>query len=238
MKTGLTSHYILVLDACNEVHLIKSVSAVPLLEKQARPILDAMATKYNRNSMPADPSRVDFDDPNLDDVAVVSASNTEDSEEQNNSSGKVKFSDKDDVKLVSPRPEKTFEIRSTSPAPSTSSSVSSGILTPVSDADDALPIRKAIASRLSFWPGLPSLRQKSPTVPAEETQLLGPEPESPDGTSPEVLHDLQYTMPSPPATLKQRQNEMDTKILKECIKEFTKGGMYFAYNFGNIRLSQ
>jgi hypothetical protein len=36
----------------------------------------------------------------------------------------------------------------------------------------------------------------------------------------------------PPASVEEKQSELERKIIRECIKEFSKGGMYFAYNFG------
>jgi hypothetical protein len=36
----------------------------------------------------------------------------------------------------------------------------------------------------------------------------------------------------PPASVEEKQTELERKIIRECIKEFSKGGMYFAYNFG------
>jgi hypothetical protein len=36
----------------------------------------------------------------------------------------------------------------------------------------------------------------------------------------------------PPASVEEKQSELERKIVRECIREYSKGGMYFAYNFG------
>lgn len=225
-----------VLDPRNEVCCVKSVAAVPLQEARARPTLEAMANRYNRTSIVIEPLPTNADDVDPDDVGLTSstASNVEEEPNQNSHPTKVKFSDTDDIKLVSPRPGHTFDTRSASPVPSTASSTSSNVSAPSSDSEEPLPITKVIASRLSFWSGLPSQRRTQSATLAERSQLLDIEPELADDVSPENIRNLQDAASSPPASLKQRHNEMDAKILKECIKEFTKGGMYFAYNFGEL----
>ena len=54
-------------------------------------------------------------------------------------------------------------------------------------------------------------------------------------TSPsEALSSIVTATAPPPPTAKERKSELEDKIVKETVKEFTKGGMYFAYNFGTF----
>jgi len=46
-----------------------------------------------------------------------------------------------------------------------------------------------------------------------------------------IVSILASTAP-PPATSEERHSELETKVVRECIREYTKGDMYFAYNFG------
>lgn len=99
------------------------------------------------------------------------------------------------------------------------------------------PVIRAITSRLSFWkkpifPPTPE-RENIPSsvdaLPEEVEELLmqGKEPE-------EVLASILTPQPEQPVLTEDRHSELEEKIVRECIKEFTKGGMYFAYNFGKL----
>jgi hypothetical protein len=48
----------------------------------------------------------------------------------------------------------------------------------------------------------------------------------------EVMESILASTAPPPATTEERHSELEKKVIRECIKEFTKGGMYFAYRFG------
>ena len=80
---------------------------------------------------------------------------------------------------------------------------------------------------------MPSSRQKRALVSSESSQLLEPHSDVDDEDSAEGPQDLLKTMPSSPISAKERRNEMDARIVRECIREYAKGGMYFSYGFGD-----
>jgi hypothetical protein len=54
----------------------------------------------------------------------------------------------------------------------------------------------------------------------------------------QVIESILASTAPPPATSEERHSELETKVVRECIREYTKGDMYFAYNFGiDLRLS-
>ncbi|KAJ6525593.1 SacI homology domain-containing protein [Mycena capillaripes] len=52
-----------------------------------------------------------------------------------------------------------------------------------------------------------------------------------------VLSDLIETLAPAPVSTEEQHSELEDKIVRECIREFTKGGMYFAYTFGRPGLT-
>ena len=55
----------------------------------------------------------------------------------------------------------------------------------------------------------------------------------------EVLDAVIADAAPPPATTEQQHSQLDTKIVREVIREYTKGGMYFSYAWGEYsRISQ
>jgi len=48
----------------------------------------------------------------------------------------------------------------------------------------------------------------------------------------EVIETILASTAPPPPTVEEKHLEMESKIIRECVREFIKGGMYFAYNFG------
>ena len=49
-------------------------------------------------------------------------------------------------------------------------------------------------------------------------------------SSSEHLNDILVDEPSKD----MQHHELESRIVKECIREFTKGTMFFSYNFGNV----
>jgi hypothetical protein len=47
-----------------------------------------------------------------------------------------------------------------------------------------------------------------------------------------VLSKVIETLAPAPASPEEQHSELEDKIVKEVIREFSKGGMYFAYTFG------
>ncbi|EJD05667.1 uncharacterized protein FOMMEDRAFT_139037 [Fomitiporia mediterranea MF3/22] len=216
------------LDSRNAVYGVKSVSAIPLQESRARTILNTIAVKHNQANVLVRPPVRTADTSDIGEEFVEQDQGINRPEKAT----KVKFSDSDDVKVVSPLPDQEF--RPSSPTSSINSSPSSGASTPSSDADQSTPIAKALASRLSFWTRL-SKRQSMHSADNSEEQLLhGSDQDLLEDTTRDpvkILQEILDSTSSAPMTAEERQSELDEKVLKQCIREFTKGCMLFAYNF-------
>ena len=201
-----------VLDTRNGVYCIKSVSAIPLEESKARMELSNIVNKVDLFPAPSETSDL---------VSPESQPNDETFGQYNPHPTKVKFSDTEDVKVMTPLVDSQ---------PTMHSETSSGVSTPTSEGDETSPIAKVIASRLSFWTRLsqrPTSQNHGKATLVNPENLKGEEDASLDN----ITEIIKLTSP-PPTSTEERYNEMDDKILKECIKEFTKGVMFFAYNFG------
>jgi hypothetical protein len=116
------------------------------------------------------------------------------------------------------------------------SSTSSGTSTPTSANTPISPFAKVLAERLSFW--------KPRRVPSTSSTKTA------DGTSEVAIDDLMESMDQgvvepgevldtiitaaapPPQTVEERHSELEEKVVKEAIRQFTRGGMYFSYGFG------
>jgi hypothetical protein len=103
------------------------------------------------------------------------------------------------------------------------------------------PVAKTLASRLSFWSRL-SKRTSVPATPTtpsylevapEEHESLDDMIHSGQQEPAVVLSNLIETLAPAPVSAEEQHSELEDKIVKECIREFTKGGMYFAYTFGS-----
>lgn len=162
---------------------------------------------------------------------TVAGRGTDDGKDESHPGPKVKFSDKDDIRLLSTASDASKElVRPSSPA-------SSGASTPTSDSDASVPLAKALANRLSFWS---KLSKKQATQSAEEdlegsnSNSQRDKVENAEEEPEAVLQDILDMAASQPGTVEERHNELDKKILKALIREYAKGGMYFAYNFGGF----
>ena len=125
--------------------------------------------------------------------------------------------------------------------PSSAQSSSSELSTSSDNSVATSPVFKTLAERLSFW----SVLSKRPPV-SDKQHLLVVEPltlieehEAFDRLTnggreqpAEVMESILASTAPPPATTEERHSELETKVIRECIREFTKGGMYFAYKFG------
>ncbi|KAI9446507.1 SacI homology domain-containing protein [Lactarius indigo] len=138
------------------------------------------------------------------------------------------------------RPHFTLVDRSPSPAASVASSVASSVSSETSGA----PVTKALANRLSFWSRLSKRNnlkasEDEPSSDAEEeAQPLDalihegmPEPQ-------QVLNEIVNTTAPPPPTIEEKYSELEAKILRQTVKEYAKGEMYFAYDFGEGHSAQ
>jgi phosphatidylinositol 4-phosphatase len=185
----------------------------------------------------------------------------EDREEgEDGTAARVTFSDTDEIKLLSPleAPSQTPTPSIPNSGASTPNSHSDDSLV---NGNINSPIAKIVASRLSFWSRLskrnsgdgegsvcdstdvdhPSLDELnpmsassfSPNPPHPTSTPIVSQTPKPNLTSPsEMLSTIINTTAPPPPTAEERKSQLEDKIVRETVKEFTKGGMYFAYNFG------
>ncbi|KAF9053929.1 hypothetical protein BDZ89DRAFT_1153595 [Hymenopellis radicata] len=232
------------LEDLHAVHGVKGITAIPLTEEAARIRINTLASRSGP-------------------VSPLSTSHTLDSvssshEQPSNNPGpddtpraitpppksgpRVQFSPLEPPdKLLTPVIDLNTDEHSPSPSPSPyprSPSDSSSDLS--TESPTGSPVIKAIASRLSFWkkpifPPTPEQEatQDDATTTPEEAERLLMEDKQPE----EVLASILAPETGPVST-EERHSELEEKIVRECIKEFTKGGMYFAYNFDITRSMQ
>jgi phosphatidylinositol 4-phosphatase len=115
-------------------------------------------------------------------------------------------------------------------------SVSSSISSEVS----AAPVTKLLATRLSFWNRLSTGKMSDTKTSSVESvadkddrpldSLIHQNMSEPQ----EVLSRIIETAAPAPTTIREKYKELETKILRQTIKEFAKGEMYFAYDFGKL----
>ncbi len=77
----------------------------------------------------------------------------------------------------------------------------------------------------------------TPLSPTFDPKVLDGIIKDAKGEPGEVLGSIIASTAPPPTSSEERHSELEAKIIKECIKEYTKGGMYFAYNFGMVAFS-
>jgi phosphatidylinositol 4-phosphatase len=222
-----------VLDPNYTIHSIKGVTAIPLVEEHARMALKALVTRNAvaaRSSLLAPITQVI--PKSLDHPPHVSVDPTN----EGKSPSHVTFADEEQVKILSPLADAEFEVpdRPVTPSSLASSTHSSDY------SSNGAPIATTVSERLSFW-NRPS---KRPHEDYKATGTLGPvsamgEREALDSMVHEAKEDPATILTSllsksapPPATMEDKHAELEEKILRECIKSFAKGEMYFAYNFG------
>ena len=127
------------------------------------------------------------------------------------------------------------------PRPSSAQSSSSELSTSSDNSAATSPVFKTLAERLSFWSRVserPHASNKQHPLVAEPLTLTE-EQEAFDRLTnggreqpAEVMESILASTAPPPATTEERHSELETKVIRECVREFTKGGMYFAYRFG------
>ncbi|KAF9014086.1 SacI homology domain-containing protein [Cyathus striatus] len=237
-----------VLEGTHAVYGVKSVSAVPLSEERARKAIQLISARNaalaHSSLTPAvvnDPSR----DPEDDLLGIQDTPVQQDKP-------RVQFSPDPEVKVMTPQ-STTFDpdedsnlLRAHSPAPSSSSDIS----TPSSEHSVTPPVFKTLATRLSFWSRLSKrgslnglnldspLPANLPMSPQEEQEALDSlMKESQDGNAEVIGNILAATAPAP-SSLEEQNTELEDKIVRECIREFSKGGMYFSYTFDITRSLQ
>jgi len=53
----------------------------------------------------------------------------------------------------------------------------------------------------------------------------------------EVITTIINETAPPPSTTEEKHSELEDKVLRECVREFVRGGMYFAYTFGEASMT-
>jgi hypothetical protein len=83
-------------------------------------------------------------------------------------------------------------------------------------------------------PPLP-LRPISPHLPdKQEQEALDKIIREASGKPVNVIDKILATTAPPPKTAEEQHSELEDKVIRECIREYTKGDMYFSYTFGTI----
>ncbi|ESK89839.1 hypothetical protein Moror_824 [Moniliophthora roreri MCA 2997] len=255
-----------VFDPVHVVYCVKGVTAIPLIETQARDSLKSLASRPFRPSL--------LPSTTIDTIASVAltAESTDKHEAVNTvkspdpparSSPRVQFATPENIERDNEPADivHTFSLNTDEHAfarsPSDSSSELSGTSTPTDFTSPTSPVAKAVASKLSFWSRLSKRSSLFPITPEEEErskpeQKNAQEPivsttkvdnminETMDKTEEprQVLESILSETAPPPVTTEEKHSELETKIVRECIREFVKGGMYFAYHFDITRSLQ
>ncbi|KAJ3576644.1 hypothetical protein NP233_g298 [Leucocoprinus birnbaumii] len=221
------------LDESYKVFGVKGVVAIPLLEDRAKSVVQMISS---RNSALARPSLLprsstvaggQEDAGALDSVPVPASPH-------------VQFLSDPQVKLVTPIRDyfEAGDLRRPESPHSTSSTAS----TPSSEQYAATPVLKAVATRLSFWNrktkgdiNVPQSSEVTETEPIPMSETLDKVIQEARDKPTEVISTILATTAPPPATIEQKHNELEGKVIRECIREFTKGDMYFSYTFDLTR---
>ena len=224
---------------------IKGVTEVPLVEERAKIALNTLATRNIALTRPSllKTHNAEGTDTSLDMSDDQRLPKTQEADSQRKGYQRVQFSSNPDVKIVADGIylNTNAGIGNSILRPSSAQSTASDISTPSSEASVATsPVFKTLASRLSFWSRLSKRTPGSPTIPVvPEPMTLTDEEEVLDNMISEgkeepaqVIESILASTAPPPATSEERHSELETKVVRECIREYTKGDMYFAYNFG------
>lgn len=213
-----------VLDESRKIYAIKEVTAIPLSGVQEATFVTSTLARNNA---------VKARRPSLD-ASHFREQPSADTEFPGERENRVKFADDHEIKVMTPLAANfsTFD-RPPSPA-----SVASTVTSTSSEFAGA-PVAKALVKRLSFWNGVS--RKNSIKTTAVESPLVKEEAEPLDALIHEgmpepqqVLSEIIETAAPPPATIKAKYTELEAKIVRQTVKEFARGEMYFAYDFGKI----
>lgn len=239
------------LDPSQEVFSVKSVTAIPLVESRARDALKLLAARQSVNPQLS-----------LAPTGAISARGSVDDvpgppEARDPNAPRVTFAEEEQVKVMTPMSAHGFDKGSedeSEPDTGASSPSDSARSTPSSEFSVMTGnIAKTLGDRLSFWNKI-SKRQSTASIDqalaSDSERSLGPsrrsstdEPTSLDAIikegdrePSEVLDTILNQHSPPPATSEQKNTELEEKILREVVHQFSKGGMYFAYRLGMLSL--
>ena len=209
------------------VYAATGVVDIPLFEDRARSALKALAARNKSRNKSGLKKRLSL----IPKKKEPSPNPKNDAELSKKGSPRVQYSDLSNL-----------EVGRLILRPSSAQSSSSELSTSSDNSvPTATPVFNTLAERLSFWSG----ESKSPPASdkqhplAAEPLTLTEEHEAFDRLTnggkeepAEVMESILASTAPAPATTEERHSELETKVIKEVIKEFTKGGMYFAYRFG------
>lgn len=243
-----------VIDPRYVVYGVKGVAAIPLVEDHARTALSTIASRRSPGSSLVSSTALDGASAtgDFDTVAAPDAQRlvAVPSVYQKPSAPRVQFSSNDQVKSMpasyshfddSGETSHLLELPASSSPRSSLSDESSHSLSSEHSVSTS-PIAKTLASRLSFWSRLskrtshPSTSQNV-TVPEslsllQEQEVVDEIIERGNEEPARMVDSILAATAPPPASVEEKQTELERKIIRECIKEFSKGGIYFAYTFG------
>lgn len=216
MTSELTDIFV-VFDENHSVYSVKSVRAIPLARDRAQQVLATIASHVSSS---------EIIDGSAQDLTLAE-------DEEFTSQARVKFADENDVRIMSPTVDSVGDIQTEG---NLSSLPSSGTSTPTSSESSGSPnVVKAIADRMSFWTRL-SRRQSTlthdSTTDSGEHQSLDSIIQSAQGEPAAVIDTIIASTAPPPDSMEERHKELEDRVVRECIKEYVKGCMYFAYHFG------
>ncbi|PBK97085.1 hypothetical protein ARMGADRAFT_1052868 [Armillaria gallica] len=233
-----SSSYLLVITAktdigslfeeSHSIYGVKGIIAIPLHEEGARERIATLASRVNLSHLPTSRTLDTVSSPRPTDPAGDLPPSSSDPTIPK-LSPRIQFA-------PTPIPVSDYDSNADEPTPRSRSPSDASSIS--SESSTASPVIKALASRLSFWNrlspgGTKGLKQTSDGVvnpsPQCEKDILE------DGDPEELLASLVAPEPISP---EERHSELERKIIRECVKEFTKGGMFFAYNCDITRSMQ
>ncbi|KAI0032266.1 SacI homology domain-containing protein [Vararia minispora EC-137] len=242
-----------VLDPRNAIYSVKNIAAIPLTPDRAQKLVAALAAKNSataRMSLIPTPSS---DAPDILEVDVQKTTPVSEPEQR------VKFADDLQVKVMTPGASDTQFIpgvleagRSASPI-SIHSALSSGSSTPTSETSSAtIQLARTLSERLSFWNRVPARRATAVPSPLEvlneaqqpdEAAVDGgmrslDSPMHVEGAEKDELSDVLVSPAPAPISEEDKHKELEEKILRQTVKDFSKGEMYFAHDFDITRSLQ
>ncbi|KAA1469556.1 hypothetical protein DENSPDRAFT_918842 [Dentipellis sp. KUC8613] len=229
-------------DQSRTIYTVKGVTGIPLVEDRARTVIRGIASKN------AAQARMSL---------IAPISNLESSSREENLAGEdakeiddvgslrpgVKFASQEQVKIMTPLTPDGFNVP---PRPSSPTSTASGASTPSSNYSvSTSPVETTVAKRLSFWSRLSQRTSASvsdgddiSSMPVRKRQSLDAIIHDGREEPSEVLQKILTNTAPTPSTIEEKHRELEDKILRECIREFAKNEMYFAYNFDITRSLQ
>ncbi|KAI0695707.1 SacI homology domain-containing protein [Cytidiella melzeri] len=241
------------LDPRQTVYGVKGVTPIPLTETAARDALKSLSARNNANARLSLIPTHTVASSSIDGVVASSTRSSVDDDDDPGSTQRVTFADEDQVKIMTPRPAEGFDPEIDSYSHS-SSPTSSNISTPSSEMTMTPEnLAKTLADRLSFWnrlPGRDSTSQALSITQALKGDQAAHEPstdrtrdnsdrmtEEGDREAAETLDSLLSAGAQTPATAAQKKSELEVKVIRECVQQFSKG-MYFSYHFDITRSLQ